>query len=485
MMNASQCQNREARSLMQIQQTGARTFLSATKTVSPTADKNVRAPVRGAEAAPRQPLVAFLVPPKIKTELTSGLGNRSALWAAYKRAGQWETAAVGPDLFAETPEVEINKANQATIMFRRFSRDDLKHRDGDLAAATANLAKKPLQWTSEYLTDDGQTNWKVAYAVDPATSQDFVVNVKQAPLTGVFAAGALPARRLARTQAVQVRQAAVEGPAVASMVFNDQPDLTVTAEDITFSNSHPLPDDTVTITANVHNQGLRTLAEGGSFVVKFYDGPPALGAPPFHQATITQPLALGETAAVTASYRVSQGGLRDITVEVDADHQVTESDEANNTALAVIGQVPAPSGLVVQADFDTPAVNLSWDAPATSRLRRYEVYRADSPGGGFAFVGTITATSFVDTLVVSGRQYRYAVATTDNFSVRSAFSGEAVFTLALPEPEPVPPTLSIVESGGVIALWWFDARISVSCRVEGGVREEQRPALVAPEGFPT
>ncbi len=441
-----------------------------------------------------QPLVVFLVPPKIKTELTSGLGNRSALWTAYKRAGQWETAAVGPDLFAETPEVEINKQDQATIMFRRFSRDDLKHRDGDLAAATADLAKKPLQWTSEYLTDDGQTNWKIAYAVDAATEQNFVVNVKQAPLTGVFAAGALPARRLARTPAVEVRQAAAEGPAVASMIFSDQPDLTVTSEDLTFSNSHPLPDDTVTITANVHNQGLRTLAEGGSFVVKFYDGPPTLGAPPFHQATITQPLALGETVAVTASYRVSRGGLRDLTVEVDADNQVTESDESNNTASAVLGQVPAPSGLIVQPDFETPAINLEWDAPATGGLRRYEVYRAGSPGAAFALVGSTTETSFVDTLVIPGQPYRYAVAARDDFGVRSSYSDEVPAALPNVQPEPSRPALSIFEAAGEITIAWFDPtgdyvlqetdRLSSAAWTSGGAalfaHDNQRQVIFAP-----
>lgn len=403
-----------------------------------------------------QPLVVFLQPPMIGEELTSGLSNRSVLWAAYRRAGVWETAAVGPEIFAETPELEILPGNRATIMFRRFSLDDLEHRDGDLAAATADLAQQPLKWTSDYLTDDGQTNWKVNYAFDAGTRRNFVVNVKQGPFTGVFAAPSAPARRLARTHSVEVRSVALQGPAVTSMVFDDQPDLTLTAQDISFSDSHPLPGDTVTITATLRNQGLGALAAGTGFTVNFYDGPPPFGAAPFHQVTLAQPLALGETTEVTATYRVSQGGLHDITVVVDADNQVAESDEANNVATAVLGQVPPPGDLVVRADFDTPAVVLEWDAPATSGLARYDVFRADSPGGAFTLVGSTTGTSFVDALATPGREYRYAVTATDDFGVRSATGGEVVFTFERPELPAFAPVLAILESGGVIALSWFD-----------------------------
>lgn len=403
-----------------------------------------------------QPLVVFLVPPMIGDELTSGLSNRSALWAAYRRAAVWETAAIGPDVFAETPEVQIHPRNRATIMFRRFSADALEHRDGDLAAATADLAQQPLKWTSDYLTDDGQTNWKVAYALDAGTERNFVVNVKQEPLTGAFAVPTAPARRLARTPIVQVHSAAANGPAVANMIFEDQPDLTLRAQDIHFSDSHPRPGDTVTITAAVRNQGLGALAEGALFTVKFYDGAPQLGAAPFHQATFTQPLAFGETTEISADYRVSQGGLHDITVIVDADRQVAESDEDNNTATAVLGQMPPPGDLVVRADFDTPAVVLEWDAPATAGLARYQVFRADSPNGAFALVGTTTRISFVDSLAILGREYRYAVTATDDFGVRSVTGGEVVFAFGRPEPPAQAPVLSILESGGVIALSWFD-----------------------------
>jgi hypothetical protein len=390
-----------------------------------------------------QPLVAFTVPPSLAGELTSGAGNRSTLWTAYKGGRNWSVAAVGQNMYAESPVVRINPSDQATIMFRGFSADQVVHRDGDVAAATANLSQAPLSWAIDFLTEDNETNWKLDFAVDRETRECFVVNVKQSPLgTGIGA----PAGRLSkssRASSIRLHQGGSETPVVANMVFANLPDLSITDEDVQFSKLRPVPGEPITITATIRNLGLKATA--GAFSVKFYAGDPGSTAP-FAQQTFSNSIPLSATLQATAPYTPAQGGMQTIHVVVDADNALLETIEANNSAQATLGTLAPPSQLVVVSDSSSGQFTLAWITPDPEADLMFSVYRSTTAGSELELIGTTTDTTFADSFIEPGVQYFYSVAASDNFGVSSPTGAQATAVL--------PPPLNVTLQGRTIVLSW-------------------------------
>jgi hypothetical protein len=204
------------------------------------------------------------------------------------------------------------------------------------------------------------------------------------------------------------------------------PDLAVSPSDISFSNPHPLGGFTVTVTASVHNLGLKTAANTTPISVDFYDGAALIG-----RRQIATPLPFDATAVVSLPYTLPRGGLHPIRVVIDQENTTSESDEANNEAVAVLGQPPAPrnlSGFVLPGGSRKPT--LQWEPPQTQGIERYRVYRSLTAGGGFELVGGATATTFSDALAAPGMTYYYVVAAIDEAGVSSPFSNEAKVTVA-------------------------------------------------------
>ena len=398
-----------------------------------------------------QPLVVFLVPPSFAGEITSGFGNRSRLWFAHRRGEGWEVRPVGNDVFAEEPEVRIDASNQAIILFRRFSADGLLHRDGDVGAAVASLALPAVQWREDYLTFDGQTNWKLAFDLDPVTAENFVVNVKQSPLGSLLDPEAMATAPRLTGRNHRLQSSGTAGPAVAQMIVDSLPDLGI-AGGLEFSDPHPAAGTTVTVTVHVANQGVGPVNPDNPFTVAFIDGSNA-GSPPFVTRTVTAGLGLGETVSVSAPYQVPAIGLRVLTVVVDHGQDVAESDEANNVVTGLLGQMPAPASLVVVPDIDAAGLELEWDPPETSGLSHYGVWRSSDGGGTFEWIGATIEPVFLDYLVLPGISHVYAVTAHDTASVQSMPSPlvSAVFPIQV---QAAAPELTARQVEGLFLLRW-------------------------------
>jgi hypothetical protein len=405
--------------------------------------------------AQNQPIVVFLVPPSLNGELTSGLGNRSALWFARRSDTAWVTRAVtdrgGNSIYAETPSIEVASDGKAIIVFRRFG-EDLVHQTGDLAMLAADLTLPAVQFQGDYLTRDGQSNWKVAYALNPRSRQSLLVSVKQAPASQGFLPAASQVMGISGKRSLS--QAALNGPTISSIALDYLPDLAMTEADISFSNSHPLPGDSITISALVHNQGLRAFA--GQATVKFYDLPVLPDSLPFHSAVINGPLQPGETVLIRAHYQVREGGIKRITIVLDGDLVVTEADEENNSASALLGEVPPPTNLIIVPDPVNQAMKLEWEAPATGGILEFEILRAVTGSRTFELVGSTTGNSFVDQLAAPGIQYQYMISVKDQFGVTSSATASDFYSV--PEPvAPPEPRLFVQNFAADVVLSWFDA----------------------------
>jgi len=138
---------------------------------------------------------------------------------------------------------------------------------------------------------------------------------------------------------------------------------------------------------------------------------------------------------IAVRYVLPEGGLRPITPFADDAYSVPESDESNNAAVAMLGAVPAPSGVVGFADLDAGAVRLARDPPLADGIARYEIRRSLTPGWGHELVGTTVETSFDDVLVEEGASYSYSVQAWDEDGVGSEPSSEeTVLFAAAPDP---------------------------------------------------
>jgi fibronectin type 3 domain-containing protein len=78
-------------------------------------------------------------------------------------------------------------------------------------------------------------------------------------------------------------------------------------------------------------------------------------------------------------------------------------------------------------------VTLNWTA-SSSTVVGYNIYRAYSPAGVYARVNSslATTTQFIDTNVLPGTTYFYAVTSVDSNNVESATSNEASATVPSP-----------------------------------------------------
>lgn len=378
-------------------------------------------------------IIVFLIPPVDPQtgQLTTGESNQSPLYAAYRRRSTWEVTPVGSNTYGEQPVVKVNPDNRAIVMYRQFGNTGDVHLSGDLAAAVADLNAPRLQWTTGYLTADGLTNWEVAFDVDRQTSKNFVLNVKKTPGDSAEAQ-ANAAAALAKLPkgdplgaSESVEELTAVGPMVSSMVVPYAVDLAVTPQDIVFSNAHPVQGEQISIVADVRNAGLKATSASTPFTVKLYDGDPARGGTLIGQQQIQNSLPFNTLAPVTVPYTVTRGGLHTITVVVDQENTVAESNEMNNAAQVTLGQMLAPSSVFARADSVNRVIKLGWVAPKTQGIDYYEIFRSTTAGRDYEPVGDTAMTDFVDTLAKPGTTYYYVVVAVDIYGTRSAFSNEA------------------------------------------------------------
>lgn len=398
-----------------------------------------------------QPVVAFLEPPTFQDELTSGTGNRSLLWSAHKRSGTWWVQPVGSAVYAEEPVIQTTPDNRATILFRRFSADDLLHRDGDIGAATASLNLPAVQWRDDYLTYDNQTNWKIAFATAPGSGRSFVVNVKQSPLGSTLPAAARAATQRLTRHSLTLQDTGTDAPVLAQIIVEPQPDLVIEGG-LTFSDTHPAPGANVTLHTTIRNQGFAPVDPGTALQVAFFDQDGTFGTP-LQTLVYTNGLAPGETATLSIDDTTLSAGLRVLTVWVDAGNAVAEALEENNTATGLLGQMPPPQGLLAVADLAAAAVLLEWSAPDTADLDYFEVWRSEDGGQQYESIGQTPHASFTDVLAMPDVTYGYAITAVDTAGVQSTRSAPAQAVLS-PPTDLAAPGLTADLSDSVLNLRW-------------------------------
>ncbi|HDD24148.1 MAG TPA: trypsin-like serine protease, partial [Chloroflexi bacterium] len=99
---------------------------------------------------------------------------------------------------------------------------------------------------------------------------------------------------------------------------------------------------------------------------------------------------------------------------IDADDEVAESDENNNTAykqgyqLKVYGgPPPVPTGVTASDGTYSDRVRVTWNSVGDAT--RYDVYRAQAGCGTYTKIGEATTTTYDDFSVVAGKVYWYRV----------------------------------------------------------------------------
>jgi hypothetical protein len=117
-----------------------------------------------------------------------------------------------------------------------------------------------------------------------------------------------------------------------------QPDLTLSTGDIGFNPSAPAEGDTITIKATIHNDGIISAT---NVVVQF-----STDGTPIGEQTIIW-IQSGSTGTASIKWVPAAAGTHTITVKVDPENRIAESNEGNNLAsreITVAGGTPATIG---------------------------------------------------------------------------------------------------------------------------------------------
>jgi fibronectin type 3 domain-containing protein len=107
-------------------------------------------------------------------------------------------------------------------------------------------------------------------------------------------------------------------------------------------------------------------------------------------------------------------GLQRLTVELDPDRAVAESDKSNNATTREIGRPPAPRFLAASRVGDSGRVLLTWQAPVTGGITGYRVYRASASSGPYELIALSWSAVFEEWVNPQRGQASYYVVTAYN-----------------------------------------------------------------------
>ena len=155
-------------------------------------------------------------------------------------------------------------------------------------------------------------------------------------------------------------------------VSGEGSDVSIASSDIFFP-SNVFQGTLGSISARVRNTGSQAV---GSFTVKFYDGASLVGT-----ATVSS-LAAGAYTDKVVSWTPSTGGTRTITVVVDADGAIAETDEGDNQASATV-YVGYPADLTVSSS------NISFSDSQPTEYENISIYVDVSNKGGTDVSGVV------------------------------------------------------------------------------------------------
>lgn len=219
-------------------------------------------------------------------------------------------------------------------------------------------------------------------------------------------------------------------------------DLTLSPSDISFSNSSPLPDQTVTLTTTIHNIGEASAKNASIF---FYDGSPGTGN---LIATSTADVNAGETANVNAIWSALPG-THSINVWVSPFNAFLESNYSNNNASKLISVDNPPVA-------PTPPSGPTSGVPGTSYSYSTSAVDLDGDQVKFNFDwgdGTKNVTSLVSSGASVSASHKWSKAgtflvranATDSRGASSEWSTSLPVTIITPPN--TPPNAPSIPSG--------------------------------------
>ena len=138
-------------------------------------------------------------------------------------------------------------------------------------------------------------------------------------------------------------------------------DLSVSADDITFSNDHPADNETVTISATIHNEGIGD-ADNASILI--YDGNPMEDR---LIKKVNTAITAGAAVNVDASWKIDNA-THEIYVQIDPFGAMQERDYTNNMAFKPIGPDTPITSTTTSIETTTTSVSSSTTSSTTTSV---------------------------------------------------------------------------------------------------------------------
>ncbi len=139
-----------------------------------------------------------------------------------------------------------------------------------------------------------------------------------------------------------------ENQTTANIAVSPLPDLIISPEDVSFSDTYPNSGETVTISAVVKNTGTNA---SGNFKVLITSGNPLQTGAVLIDEQEVSGLAAGGQLVVSADY-IASGGTEKIYIYVDSVDAVSEISENNNLVVSTLNPADGPD-LTVDANYIT------------------------------------------------------------------------------------------------------------------------------------
>jgi len=191
--------------------------------------------------------------------------------------------------------------------------------------------------------------------------------------------------------------------AVLSVLNRVKPNLTISAADLVFTPEVTYLNGNTTINVTIRNTGL---AKAENIAVRLYDGAPGIGTL-IGTETIAL-LAPQQNAVAVFTWNATTTGAHEFTVVIDADNQISESDENDNRASKILNVLPkvdlslAIGDIIITPEDPGPADTLTIKAMVRnlgyldSGAFKVVFYNGDPEAGGIALAA-------VDCLNVPGQ----------------------------------------------------------------------------------
>jgi len=119
----------------------------------------------------------------------------------------------------------------------------------------------------------------------------------------------------------------------AQVTIGPSIDLYLTTDELSLSPTAAVPGEMVTVSARIHSDPSSLV--GAAVVVRVYEGDPSDGGIPVSEG-ISDALDPGETVEYAIAFEVQNPSPQEVFVVIDPDNELSECDEGNNRASAII-----------------------------------------------------------------------------------------------------------------------------------------------------